>query len=328
MTVYSTRLVAMITSGAVALEVVIVIVLSVALIVAVIVGGDGSVSNLTDRGASDGASDYFHIGGPLILATIAGLVTLVGFDSAANLAEEAKNPHRDVPRAIVGSVVAASVLGFIFLLALTIAIPDIKSVTDSGAPVATIMHDQLGAFMEKVLLTCFVVAFFAVGMVTMATGARLIFAMSRDGRFPGHQLFRKVNPKTSTPVWATMLIFLIGVLLMLTLPGDSLIKLITSGTILPVLIYAGTVVLYLCVRKKLEATEGAFSLGRFELPVAIVALAWLTFALGTLVLPSSTRTSDLIAGGMIGIGAVFFLGMYLFNREALETEPDDTKIVD
>ena len=125
-----------------------------------------------------------------------------------------------------------------------------------------------------------------------------------------------------------MLIVLIGVLLMLTLPGDSLIKLITSGTILPVLIYAGTVVLYLCVRKKLEATEGAFSLGRFELPVAIVALAWLTFALGTLVLPSSTRTSDLIAGGMIGIGAVFFLGMYLFNREALETEPDDTTIVD
>ncbi|MER6561376.1 hypothetical protein ABT300_27335 [Streptomyces sp. NPDC001027] len=39
---------------------------------------------------------------------ITGLATLVGFDSAANLAEEAKDPHRTVPRAIVGSVVAAA----------------------------------------------------------------------------------------------------------------------------------------------------------------------------------------------------------------------------
>ena len=42
---------------------------------------------------------------------IMGLTTLVGFDSAANLAEEAKDPFRSVPRAIVASVVAAGVLG-------------------------------------------------------------------------------------------------------------------------------------------------------------------------------------------------------------------------
>ena len=56
---------------------------------------------------------------------IMGLATLVGFDAAANLAEEAKDPFRTVPRAIVGSVVAAAVLGMLFLIALTIAIPDV-----------------------------------------------------------------------------------------------------------------------------------------------------------------------------------------------------------
>jgi amino acid transporter len=58
-------------------------------------------------------------------AMIMGIATLVGFDSAANMAEEAKDPFRSVPRAIVGSVVAAAVLGMVFVIALTIAIKDI-----------------------------------------------------------------------------------------------------------------------------------------------------------------------------------------------------------
>ena len=60
------------------------------------------------------------------------LLTLVGFDSAANLAEEAKDPFRTVPRAIVSSVVAAAVLGLAFLIALTMAIKDIPAVSASG----------------------------------------------------------------------------------------------------------------------------------------------------------------------------------------------------
>ena len=64
-----------------------------------------------------------------MLAMIMGLATLVGFDAAANLAEEAKDPYRTVPRAIVGSVVAAGLLGLLFLIALTIAIPDITRIS-------------------------------------------------------------------------------------------------------------------------------------------------------------------------------------------------------
>ena len=73
---------------------------------------------------------------------------------------------------------------------------------------------------------------------------------------------------------------------MVALPGDALLQLITAGTILPVLIYGATVILYLTVRKRLERKEGAFALGRFELPVAIVALVWLVLALIVLVTPA------------------------------------------
>ena len=109
----STRLVGLINSAAVGLELAIVVVLTIALLIAVAVTGDGSVSNLTSRGVAEGAPDYFAIGGGLMAAMIMGLGTLVGFDAAANMAEEAKDPFRTVPRAIVGSVVAAAVLGMV-----------------------------------------------------------------------------------------------------------------------------------------------------------------------------------------------------------------------
>jgi amino acid transporter len=199
---------------------------------------------------SENAPNYFDVGGGLMLAMIMGLATLVGFDAAANLAEEAKNPFRSVPRAIVGSVVAAGLLGMVFLIALTVAIRDIPKVSASGSPVADIMRDQLGAVVERTLLVAITFAFFGAGMVVLATCSRIVFAMSRDSRFPVHRLMRRVDPRTQTPIPATILIFVIGVILMVVLPGAALLELIAASTILPALIYGATVVLYLSVRRR------------------------------------------------------------------------------
>ncbi|MFD6967782.1 APC family permease [Streptomyces sp. NPDC059949] len=97
--VASTRLVSLINTVAVGLELALVVVVAIALVIAVAVTGDGAVGNLTSRGVVEHAPDYFAVGGGLMLAMIMGLATLVGFDSAANLAEEAKDPFRTVPRA-------------------------------------------------------------------------------------------------------------------------------------------------------------------------------------------------------------------------------------
>ena len=128
-------------------------------------------------------------------------------------------------------------------------------------------------------------AMFGAGMVIIAACSRQVFAMARDKRFPAHELMKKVNPKTQTPVPATLLILAVGVVLMLALPGDALIPLIVGSTLLPALIYGGIVILYLAVRKRLEHKEGGFSLGRFEMPVAVAALIWEAFVLFVLVTP-------------------------------------------
>jgi amino acid transporter len=318
----STRIVGMLNACAVVVELSIIGVLVIALSIAVATTGLGSADNLTSRGIAAGRTDYFEVGGGLMLAMIMGLTTLTGFDAAANLAEEAKDPYRNVPRAIVGAVVTSGVLGLLFLIALTVAIPDVARVSQGGSAVATILREQLGPMVETALLTAIAFAFFACGMVTIATGARLVFAMSRDARFPAHKLMRRVNPRTQTPIPATVLIFAGGVILMVALPGDALLPLITASTILPVLIYAATVCLYLAVRGRLDRREGAFDLGRFELPVAITALIWLAAALFVLVTPEAALGPVLIVGGLMLVGGLYFLGMLIFDRKSLDSEPE------
>jgi amino acid transporter len=319
--VLSTRLVGLITSAAVVLELVIVVVLTVALFVAVAVTGDGAVSNLTSRGIADGAPNYFAIGGGMMAAMIMGIATLVGFDSAANMAEEAKDPFRSVPRAIVGSVVAAAVLGMVFVIALTIAIKDIPRVSATDSPVALILRDQLGPVMERLLLVAIVFAFFGAGLVTLATCARMVFAMSRDSRFPAHQLMRRVNPRTQTPISATVLIVVVGFVLMAALPGGALLKMLTVGGLIGAVLYGAIIVLYLGVRKRLGRQEDAFDLGRFDMPVAIGALVWSVLVVFVLVSPPEALTAVLISVGVLVAGGMYLAYLLIFNREVMETEP-------
>ncbi|MCJ0903828.1 APC family permease [Rhodococcus sp. ARC_M6] len=319
----STRLLGLITSSAVGIELAIVVVLVIALAVVMVFTGSGDLGNLTSRGITVDSPNYFAIGGGLMAGMIMGLTTLVGFDSAANLAEEAKDPFRSVPRAIVASVVAAGVLGLIFLIALTIAIKDVPAVSNSGSPVAAIIRSQLGPAVERILLAGLAFAMFGAGMVVMAACSRQVFAMARDERFPAHRLMRRVNPKTQTPVPATILILAVGVVLMIALPGSALLQLIIGSTILPALIYGAIVILYLAVRKRLEHKEGGFSLGRFELPVAVAALMWVAFVMFVLVTPGDASVPVLIVVGLILAGGIYFAYMMIFNRKVLDTEPGD-----
>jgi amino acid transporter len=132
----------------------------------------------------------------------------------------------------------------------------------------------------------------------------------------------RVNRRTRTPIAATVLIVVIGIVLMVALPGDALNQLLVSGTLLPALMYGAIVVLYLAVRTKLERKKGGFNLGRFELPVTIVALIWVGLALFVLVTPPASLIPALVVLGLILAGGVYFAWLMIFKRAVLETEPD------
>ena len=324
--IFSMRIVGLLNTAAVGLELVLVFVMGIALVVVVVMTGHGSVSNLTSTGIAEHAPNYFGIGGGLMMATLTGLSTLQGFDGAANMAEEARNPFRSVPRAMVGSVAASSLLGLLFLIALTVAIKDIPRVSASDSPVAVIVRDQLGPVVERMLLTGVTFAFFGGGVVVMVTCTRIVYAMARDERFPGHRLMRRVNPRTRTPIPATILIFAVAVVFTVALPGKALLQLIIVSTIIPAMLYGMTIWLFLAVRKRLDRREGAFDLGRFELPVAVSALVWVAIVLFMLLAPSDARVPAVIIAGLLLAGGAYFAYLWSCKPEVLNLEPDENAI--
>ena len=171
-------------------------------------------------------------------------------------------------------------------------------------------------------------AFFGAALVAMASTSRYIFAMSRDGRFPAHEVMKRVNQRTQTPIPATMLVLAVGVILMAVMPGDALNQLIATGAIIGITLYTMTVVLYLSARKKfLDEKRGGFDLGRFDRPVAIAALVWVVFSLGVILSASTTSATLMLVAGQFLAGLAYFLYMWKFNREVLENEPGDAAIL-
>ncbi len=127
----ATRIVGWVNSLSVGVEIGILFVLGIALAVAVALSGGGTTGNLFSRGVAESNPNYFAIGGGLMAAALMGLNTLVGFETAANMSEETENAVRNVPRAIIGSVVASAGLGFVFLIVLTLAVKDVPAASAS-----------------------------------------------------------------------------------------------------------------------------------------------------------------------------------------------------
>jgi amino acid transporter len=319
--VLSTRITALINGSAVGAEIIGMVGLTVVLLIAAAVSGDGSVSNLTSSGTIDDGAGYWAYNGPFMLAILIGAYTIVGFEAAANLAEETDEPTRVVPRAMLRAVVVSVVVGLVFLIALTIAMSDVKGATASAAPVSAIMQDQLGGTFKDVFLVFVNVAIFANGLIIMMSGSRLVFAMSRDKRFPGHQLFSRVIPSTATPAWAVGLILAGGVIFTLVFSTDTLVKLFTAGSILPALIYLATVLLYLRVRGRLAKIPSTLHLGRWEPLVVGGALLWLVFELTVLLFPSQFWDAVKLVAILIVIGAVTYGAFSLFSPHAFDELP-------
>ena len=97
-----------------------------------------------------GAGVIFHTGGTtlttgtFLVAMFMSLYVIYGFDTASTLAEETKNPRMEAPKAVIASVIGAFVIGGIFLYAMLLGIPDMKSAIKEGWGPAQIIDANFG----------------------------------------------------------------------------------------------------------------------------------------------------------------------------------------
>jgi amino acid transporter len=304
-------------NGAVSLELIGMVTLTVLLLVVAAVRGDMDATNLFSKGAV-AAGNFWSFGdwtsaGPWMLGFLLGAFTIVGFESAANLAEETNDPERVVPRAMCQAVIASGILGFVFLIAVTLAAGDPVALAESGTPIADVIKHTLGSTVATLLLLMVVIAIFACGLVIMMTGIRLTWAMSRDERFPGWQQWSQISPRFHTPFKATILFVILAelILAIFSQSETALFTLFGAATLLPAIIYAATVVMYLVKRRELPV-NGKFDLGAWEKPILVVAVIWLVFELA-LFRDASFKDAWLYVIVMVVIGACY-LGYLLAKR--------------
>ncbi len=233
--------------------------------------------------AARGAGEPLGYMGPLLAASLMASYVMYGFDTAGTLAEETTEPRRRVPWAILLALGSAAVLGGLMMLTAMMAAPSI------GAPELGLATGGLPAIVKGVLgdavgRTFLVVVVFAIVVCTLAvhTGTvRLVFSMARDGDLPFSAALARVSPRTHTPILPTVLVGLAGAgILVVNVGYPQIVGLVASVAIVWAnLAYLFVTVPLLWMRLRgrrldgVEDSEPVFSLGRWGIPVNLVAVA-------------------------------------------------------
>jgi APA family basic amino acid/polyamine antiporter len=165
----------------------------------------------------------------------------IGFDAASTAGEEAKNPKRDLPLAIILSLVIVTVVYVAVALAAVAAV-NWRDVSDE-ASLSAVLEEATGSSWPSMILSFGAVVAIASVVLTVLYGqTRILFAMSRDGLIP--RVFQRVSPRTSVPVANTLIVSACVALLAGLIPLGRLADATSIGTLFAfALVNLGVIVL-------------------------------------------------------------------------------------
>ena len=196
----------------------IIVVTKVAIVVLLIVFGWQFINPVNHTPYMPEATTYtdsmgitYKYGGVMGVLGAAGVVffAFIGFDAVSTTAQEAKNPKRDMPIGILGSLAICTVLYVLFAHVLT----GVASIADFRGPgkeasvafaISTYMHGY--EWLSKLVTVAILAGFSSVILVMLLGQSRVFYSMSRDGLVP--KVFSDVHPRFGTP-WKSNMIFLV-----------------------------------------------------------------------------------------------------------------------
>jgi len=212
--------------------------------------------------------------GNFLVAAFMGLFVIYGFDTASTLAEETHDPRKHAPRAVIASIVAAFVIGGIFIVSMVIATPGpISKVLGAGIVPSSIIDSNLPNALSVGYLFVVSVAIFVCCLTIQASTIRLAFGMARDQQLPGSALLNGVNERTHTPVGSCLLVAVMAGVFLIQYAGAAFIAIAASGLIYLAYLMANIAILR-ARRRGWPEERGAFSLGRWGVLVNLLAIAW------------------------------------------------------
>lgn len=186
-------------------------------------------------------------GGVLGLLKAAAVVffAFIGFDAVSTAAQEAKNPKRDMPIGILGSLAVCTILYVLFshVLSGVASVEDFRT-TGKEASVAFAITKYMPGYewLAKLVTVAILAGFSSVILVMLLGQSRVFYSMSRDGLVP--KVFSDVHPRLRTP-WKSNWIFFVFVSLFAAfVPGNIVGEMTSVGTLFAfVIVCAGVWIL-------------------------------------------------------------------------------------
>ncbi len=225
--------------------------------------------------------------------------TITGYDASAHMSEETRNASRAAALGMVMSVVVSVIFGFILLVAVTFAIPGPVGDTASqyGFAVQYIWQTSMGDKWAEFLLVIACVAQFFCGLASVTSASRMMFAFSRDGAVPGHNLWKKVS-RDRVPVNAVWAICVLSWALMLPTLKNPVVGYAVGTSVAVIGLYIAFVLpIILRYRKGKSFEPGAWTLGKHYRWIDPLAIGWIVLICLLFLLP-------LFPDGIPGNGAV------------------------
>ena len=123
----------------------------------------------------------------------------IGFEDLANVVEEAKVPHRDIPRAMVLTLSISTIL-YVLVAAVAVSAGPIERLASSSAPLSLVFREVAGVSPATISAIA-VVATLNTILAQMTMAARVVYGIAREGELPA--IFARVHSRTGTPLIAT-----------------------------------------------------------------------------------------------------------------------------
>jgi amino acid permease (GABA permease) len=254
----------------------------------------------------DSSQSGWPAGWAFFVGLLQAAYTLTGYGMVAAMCEEVQNPHREVPKAIVLSVVAAGITGLLYLIPILFVMPNVQMLRDvaSGQPIGLLFKTVTGSAgggFGLLFLILGIMIFAGIGSLTAAS--RCTYAFARDGAIPGFKLWRRVNKKLNVPVWSIILSSTVIALLGLIYFGST--AAFTSFTGVATICLStsyGLPILISLIRGRQDVSRSAFSLGKFGYIINAITIAWIVLAVVLFCMP---YTLPVTAAGMNYASVVF-----------------------
>jgi basic amino acid/polyamine antiporter, APA family len=192
---------------------------------------------------SDNLDDFAPFGVDGIEAA-AGIIffSYIGLDAVSTAGEEVHNPRRNLPLAIIIALVTVTTM-YVLVALVAVAAQPVEDFEGQEAGLSQILESVVDStWPATVLAAGAVISIFSVTLVVIYGQTRILFAMARDGMIPA--FFHRLNPRTLTPVPATILVAIVISILAGVLPIDFLAEMTSIGTLVAFLIVSvGVIVL-------------------------------------------------------------------------------------